>query len=150
MPTLKGLTVFSGLLVAGTLACGPIEVDAPVNADTDIDNRRITNVNEIRTVKIIELEDEHKELVCESIEETHVTCEGNGQSVTYDYTRSHCAGDLDAVATDCGATVDDYLACAAMNACDRKHHDTCSALLACGEDLDIFIDIDIDVDTSTN
>ena len=146
--TLMGV---STLAIAGAVACGPIDVDAPIDADTDVDNTRTTQVDQIREVHIIELETEQKEAVCTTVEETSVSCtDKHGETFEYQYTRSSCEGDLDAVPSDCGATVDDFLACEAIDACSRRTNPACEKLLQCEEELDIFIDIDIEVDVDTS
>lgn len=147
-------TTIAGAALVGAFACGPIDVDAPIDADSDIDNRRNTtvNINEIRTIKIVELEDEQKTAVCQAVtEETSVSCRrGNGQTFEYTYSRSSCGDDLDAVAGSCEATVDDYLTCEAIDACTRHRSARCERLLNCGESLKIFVDIDVRNDIEVN
>jgi hypothetical protein len=158
MRKVSAFRVFSGAalilgLSLGSIACGPVDVDAPVNADTDVDNERNTtiNINEIRQLKIVELESPQKEAVCNAItEETEVSCrKSNGETFSFTYSRSGCADDLDAVSGSCEATVDDYLACEAIDACSRHTNPKCERLLRCGEQLKIFVDVNVRTEIQT-
>lgn len=128
-----GLSSALGLsLLAG--GCGPVEIDAPIYADVNVDHQK----------KLADLEQEEETDICEEIETTSVSCGEGANQVTYQYSSQSCHDDLAAVPEGCDAQVEDYLACVALDACHRTEAD-CEALASCAPELEIFVEVDVDV-----
>lgn len=115
-------------------ACGPIEIDAPIYANVKVD----------RDKKLTELDQAEEEDICKEVETTKVSCNTGANQVTYEYSSQSCYDDLASVPDGCGANVNDYLACLALDACGRTSAE-CEALSSCAPELNIYIDIDVEV-----